>query len=94
MTKVEEQLTKLPTKTSLNNMSKIENKHLPYPVKLSLRQIANVMSVVDLNIDLLVDAVILRFLVQQNTALFSTFLLRSFVRPSVTGVTYQLFSIF
>ena len=36
---------------------------------------------------------ILRFLVQQNTALFSTFL-RSFVRPSVTGVTYQLFSIF
>ena len=35
----------------------------------------------------------LRFLVQQNTALFSTFL-RSSVRSSVTGVTYQLFSIF
>ena len=35
----------------------------------------------------------LRFLVQQNTALFSTF--RSSVRPSsVTDVTYQLFSIF
>ena len=58
MTKVEEQLTKLPTKTSLDNMSRIEHKHLPYPVKLSLRQIANVMSVVDLNIDLFVDAVI------------------------------------
>ena len=35
----------------------------------------------------------LRFLVQQNTALFSTFRPSS-VRPSVTGVTYQLFSIF
>ena len=35
---------------------------------------------------------ILRFLVQLNTALFSTF--RSSVRSSVTGVTYQLFSIF
>ena len=59
MTKVEEQLTKLPTKTSLDNMSRIEHKHLHYyPVKLSLRQIANVMSVVDLNIDLFVDAVI------------------------------------
>ena len=58
MTKVEEQLTKLPTKTSLDNMSRIKHKHLPYPVKLSLRQIANVMSVVDLNIDLFVDAVI------------------------------------
>ena len=58
MTKVEEQLTKLPTKTSLDNMSRIEHKHLPYPVKLSLRQIAYVMSVVDLNIDLFVDAVI------------------------------------
>ena len=29
----------------------------------------------------------LRFLVYQNTALFSTFLLRPSVRPSVTGVT-------
>ena len=58
MTKVEEQLTKLPTKTSLDNMSRKEHKHSPYPVKLSLRQIANVMSVVDLNIDLFVDAVI------------------------------------
>ena len=35
---------------------------------------------------------ILRFLVQQNTALFSTF--RPFVRSSFTGVTYQLFLIF
>ena len=37
--------------------------------------------------------ILLRFLVQQYTALFSTFLLlRS--SSSVTGVTYQLFSIF
>ena len=55
MTKVEEQLTKLPTKTSLDNMSRIEHKHLPYPVKLSLRQIANVMSVVDLFVDAVIS---------------------------------------
>ena len=39
-------------------MSSIEHKHLPYRLKLFLRQIANVMSVVGLNIDLFVDAVI------------------------------------
>ena len=57
MTKVEEQLTNLSTKTSLGNMSRIEHEHLLYCVKLFLRQIANVMTVVGLNVDVFVDAV-------------------------------------
>ena len=42
---------------------------------------------------LLYQKALLRFLVQQSTALFSTFLLRASVRLYVTGLTSQLYSV-